>query len=702
MERNGPVSEELLYTSSPRGLDPGVSGYCTVAKTPGIGKALQQALESLSRYEPLFLPGDPHEDDNPVVYRHKVLLVAGQRWHVLSRVAYSGRDYTGRNNQFAHHVLLSPAEIQQFPGGPGWLMHQRDFFQTEWNGRIERLEPRSQLGSGGGNSAWNCRKWEETTSDPGWAGWLVQMTSDGSERPCGLLVDTGVNTLRLVAEALELLPESERWDVSFCTYAFDLQSGCQWNGFIRGTRVANAAQSSLQDRMIDVRPGVPLPDEAAGSTWVRYVKTGEHTAADPPPGRLATVGRSGNRPSGPPPRQLKPPRAPAMAMSAPEDLPPVRPRRSAPPPNLPPTSARSSIGGPLLWMGAGAIGLLFLLGIATVLIPKNRTKPTGDDPPAHAKKESSGVHSEGQGKEETKPANSDGSKQPQITTLDGSKILRPGSGAKNPIELGPSQLSNGKRCEFVLTETVLAENLTYQFVQPDSDFARIELHNIDGKGNSIDRKLVFSSKIPGRNPQSVEIGTLHFGNEVENRKIWIEWNSDHPDNSAKEWLDWCQIQFIIDSKPQLTLRLGSPGAKTRGDNTGIRSLEIDAPIQLEYVLPEGTADYEPVNFRDQDGVFGKNVADISGLSFAGYHDFRVVFDNPRRDDVLSLNPVTDTPIPMRVLVKATSSDAGTPIKSEGGRQDENNANSQNGTRDSRSPTEASPDQLPNHRNRRKN
>ncbi|MGB4737685.1 MAG: hypothetical protein WBH50_05815, partial [Fuerstiella sp.] len=44
------MSFELVYTSARRGLRPGASGFCTVAATDGIPRALQDKLESLSGY----------------------------------------------------------------------------------------------------------------------------------------------------------------------------------------------------------------------------------------------------------------------------------------------------------------------------------------------------------------------------------------------------------------------------------------------------------------------------------------------------------------------------------------------------------------------------------------------------------------------------------------------------------------------------
>ncbi len=44
------MSFELVYTSARRGLREGASGFCTVAATDGMPRALHEKLESLSGY----------------------------------------------------------------------------------------------------------------------------------------------------------------------------------------------------------------------------------------------------------------------------------------------------------------------------------------------------------------------------------------------------------------------------------------------------------------------------------------------------------------------------------------------------------------------------------------------------------------------------------------------------------------------------
>ena len=121
---------ELFSTSVPAGLEPGRSGFCTVAMTRNMPRPLVEMLESLSAYRPVFLPTDPRAGDNPVAVAHLRVPVAGRTFPVLSRVCFAGQDYTSRSNRFAHHVVLEagrppPARRPGLAGRPARLPRNR-------------------------------------------------------------------------------------------------------------------------------------------------------------------------------------------------------------------------------------------------------------------------------------------------------------------------------------------------------------------------------------------------------------------------------------------------------------------------------------------------------------------------------------------------------------------------------------------------
>lgn len=251
------MSQEIIYTSSPQGLKPGSSGFCTVASTPGMAKNLAERLESFSGYRHLFPPGDSSSHLNPVAYSHFILSVGGQKLHVLSRVADAGLDYSHRTNKLAHHVALEAQEL--VPAGPGWVLQQPGFSETTWSGN-PRILPQGRRPPSGMLAPTVCRAWQQVTGDAGWAGVLAQNAVQGN-RPAHIIFKPGTDLLPLVVEAQSLMPLSKRWDVSFCTYFTRLPPAvdCQWRFVVAGSPEAKLASGLRGDLVIDLTAALSSP-----------------------------------------------------------------------------------------------------------------------------------------------------------------------------------------------------------------------------------------------------------------------------------------------------------------------------------------------------------------------------------------------------------------------------------------------------------
>jgi len=266
------VSQELLYTSATRGLKPGSSGFCTVASTRGMSGPLASALESLSAYRHVFRPGDPQAHRNPVAWVHVRLSAGGRSYCVLSRVADYGQDYSGRNNKLAHHVALQANETPT--SGPARMLEQPNFMETSWDGEPRILpvgravthKHRATLGA--------CRHWQDMTGDAGWAGVLAESFLDDPQRPVYIIFEPGMEILPLFGEAIELLPENRRWDVTFSTYFTSLPRGvtCNWRCVLAGSKEANESRRFVQALRIDLTQ--PL-ERAEGGTLVEPARTGK-------------------------------------------------------------------------------------------------------------------------------------------------------------------------------------------------------------------------------------------------------------------------------------------------------------------------------------------------------------------------------------------------------------------------------------------
>ena len=266
------MSQELLYTSATRGLKPGSSGFCTVASTRGMAGPLASALESLSAYRHVFRPGDPQADRNPVAWVHVKLNAGGRPYCVLSRVADYGQDYSGRTNKLAHHVALQANETPT--SGPARMLEQRNFMETSWDGEPRILpvgravedKHRATLGA--------CRHWQDMTGDAGWAGVLAESFLDDPQRPVYIIFEPGMEILPLFGEAIELLPENRRWDVTFSTYFTSLPRGvtCNWRCLLAGSKEANESRRFVHALRIDLTQ--PL-ERVEGGTLVEQARTGK-------------------------------------------------------------------------------------------------------------------------------------------------------------------------------------------------------------------------------------------------------------------------------------------------------------------------------------------------------------------------------------------------------------------------------------------
>jgi outer membrane murein-binding lipoprotein Lpp len=346
------MSHELLYTSVPRGLRTGEHGFCTVAATRGIPSAVAAKLESLSGYRHLYPPSDSRAELNPVMYSHLRLQLEGKVYHVLSRVADAGLDYSQRTNKFAHHVALERTELP--PGGPAAVLLQPGFMDAEWGDRTPQILDAGRRPGNQDIPPRPCKRWELVTGDAGWAGVLAGMAM--ASRPAYLIYRPGVDPLPLIAEALALLPAQQRWNVTFSTYFLGLPPDvpCQWRCVVADTPEAKAALESpgAQVIMLEVASEEP-PD----SPLVEAARTGrvprEASVAKPP--------RSSYPVAAPVPIESRFPTAAAMPMA---EATPAPAYAEAPMPM--PLSDPPRRSGGALWLALG-LGLGLVLMFLCVL-----------------------------------------------------------------------------------------------------------------------------------------------------------------------------------------------------------------------------------------------------------------------------------------------------------------------------------------------
>ncbi|WP_428308004.1 hypothetical protein [Lacipirellula sp.] len=257
------MTQELIYTSAPKGLQLGSRGFCTVACTAGMAKPLADRLEALSGYKHLYPPGGESSHLNPVNYSFVTFKLGGKTYYVLSRIADAGLDYTQRSNKLAHHVVLAGSELP--PAGPAWLMRQPGFFVTSWEGEPRPIEPR-RLPLSPDVGPRKCDVWQTVSGDAGWGGVLAGNDEvSGSMDANILFAPPGERLLELVDEAQALLPSSKRWGATFSTYYSKLPPGveCHWRFLSGESAEAVAARRSHDTLLIDLFAKTGVRSETA-------------------------------------------------------------------------------------------------------------------------------------------------------------------------------------------------------------------------------------------------------------------------------------------------------------------------------------------------------------------------------------------------------------------------------------------------------
>jgi GTPase-associated protein 1, N-terminal domain type 2/GTPase-associated protein 1, middle domain len=274
------VIQELIFTSAPRGLQLGKSGFCTVASTVGMAGNLAKQLESLSGYRHLAPAGSA---ENPAVFSFLTSKIGGELFYVLSRVADAGLDYSKRSNKFAHHLATTRSE--ELGSGPTDLFYS-DGFYTEWDKDPQSLPPRRI--STQPRLVTVCQQWGAVTGDPGWAGVAAEALKEG--RQVYLIVNPQQPALELVDELLRLFPPSARWQYPFTTFAANLPPnvGCQLRCLMTGSPEIAIARRSPRNLVLDLTTALGV----ASGALVENARTG------------VVIDHFGNRPSSQKPNAL--------------------------------------------------------------------------------------------------------------------------------------------------------------------------------------------------------------------------------------------------------------------------------------------------------------------------------------------------------------------------------------------------------------
>lgn len=296
---------ELVHTSAPRGVLVSHGGFVTVLATAGMPRPLVEVLEALSAFDPrdghdaplgrggardvAREPGAPRANsgeesgeppretpreapcearrERDSLHAHRIVSVAGRRFSVLSRIVRSGVDHTGRPNRLAHHVVIEPRERPA--AGPAAALRDFRGFLDRWSGPpTER--PFGPIVDAAPRSPAPCASWQRHFGDAGWAGDVLRKILEPPAEPLCVVLPEAIDIRPLVDEMLALLPERDRWAITFASRAVTHRPDVE----------ASLRFVAADDRHLDVvrrRPGARLIEpagEAPSSRWSEAARRG--------------------------------------------------------------------------------------------------------------------------------------------------------------------------------------------------------------------------------------------------------------------------------------------------------------------------------------------------------------------------------------------------------------------------------------------
>ena len=301
--------EQLIYTSAPRLLDAGKSGFGTIARGRDIPRALVNYLERISTF-------DRAAGVDSLLY-YTVFSAAGLRFHIFSRVQDCGADYTGRTNHVAHHFIAEEGSAEYAALSAGTPAGTMLALQAQWCKRWDEaprwLEPTplpTSLPKG------EKFAWTRMTDNQENAGWLC---AEEYHQGATLVFDCEISAeqaLGLLHDAYLRRPD-HGWGIGFCT-----------------AKVTNINSSSTPYICLDARQAEAGISPGAGSRRLSV----RAPMAPPPP----SVFRAPEKESIP--EQESPPPAPGgIVVEEIEGEDPAPTIHSAPPTNPP---VRSPFGAP--------------------------------------------------------------------------------------------------------------------------------------------------------------------------------------------------------------------------------------------------------------------------------------------------------------------------------------------------------------------
>jgi len=284
---------QLIYTSAPRLLAAGQTGFGTVARHRAVSSMLASTIERFSQFARL-----QDHDPRRVVHTYRTLSVGAGTHHVFSCLQDAGSDYTGRTNHIAHHVIAETREIRALSAAgltPADVLLALTW-RTSWTEGARYLDPSEEVDLSS-LAASTSQAWDAITGNPASARLLI---SKEALKGCYLIARAGVRLLEIFRESLLEAP-GQAWQTSFttCLEPNDDVADFRWVGLSPASPMRGQVETSNRLVLDLTRPATlpPPPEPEAAPPVIEAVVPIRAPEPAPPirgPGQKETLRPQGS------------------------------------------------------------------------------------------------------------------------------------------------------------------------------------------------------------------------------------------------------------------------------------------------------------------------------------------------------------------------------------------------------------------------
>jgi hypothetical protein len=235
---------KLIYTSAPRLLQAGRSGFGTVARHREIPPLVAETAEKSSQFS-----RQTGLDSSRAIFAYRLARSSAGTFHLLTRISDAGTDYSGRTNHLAEHLILSDQEAlglgaQGYTPAGVMLAYEWTGYegQARWLGDEDLWQPSATDANTGGSH------WHAATTDANRVKLLASAEAQSGavlEYPAHYQSEAHPWVLWLFAESQCLCPQSG-WGITFTTNVqpTDSLSDFRWLGVPDNSPVLQKLQGS--------------------------------------------------------------------------------------------------------------------------------------------------------------------------------------------------------------------------------------------------------------------------------------------------------------------------------------------------------------------------------------------------------------------------------------------------------------------------